>query len=178
MLIITWLTNSTVHKYILLCFRSANALDELEVELEGDKYPLKEVATISKRDPKRLVIDVSTFPQATSSIMQTLRHSALNLNPQQEGTRIYVAIPKVTRETREALATSAKTKLNHTKADLRDVSNNYGKKIDNLQNSGKSSIPKDTFDMTKRLLLLIEQNFVQIAEADTHKKQNDILNKS
>ena len=82
-------------------YRSANALDELEIELEGDKFPLKEVASISKRDPKRVVIDSSTFPQATVSIMQTLRASTLNLNPQQEGTRIYVAIPKVTRETRE-----------------------------------------------------------------------------
>ena len=136
------------------------------------------MAAISKRDPKRIVIDSSTFPQATISIMQTLRGSALNLNPQQEGTRIYVAIPKVTRETREALATSAKTKLNHTKVDLRDVSNSYGKKINNLENSGTSPIPKDTFEMTKRLLLLIEKHFVQIAEADTHKKQNDILNKS
>merc|ERR1711894_775539 len=64
--------------------RSANALDDIEIDLEGDKFPLKEVAAISKRDPKRLVIDSSTFPQATISIMQILRSSALNLNPQQE----------------------------------------------------------------------------------------------
>ena len=82
---------------------------------------MKEVAAISKRDTKRLVIDSSTFPQATVSIMQILRSSALNLNPQQEGTRIYVAIPKVTRETRENLVKSAKIKLNETKDELKNV---------------------------------------------------------
>ena len=167
--------NYTFH--IMLYFRSANALDELEVELEGDKFPLKEVASISKRDPKRLVIDVSTFPQATASIVKTLRSTVLNLNPQQEGTRIYVAIPKVTRETRETLAKSAKTKMNQTKNELRDVCNSYIKKIGNLEASG-TSIPKNNFEAVKSLLSAMEQNFVQIAETDTHKKQNDLLNKS
>ena len=134
------------------------------------------MAAISKRDPKRIVIDSSTFPQATISIMQTLRGSALNLNPQQEGTRIYVAIPKVTRETREGLAKSAKTKMNQTKSELRDVQNKYLKRSNDLE-AGKSSIPKDTFAAVRSILLSMEQNFIQIAESDTQKKQNDLLNK-
>ena len=139
---------------------------------------MKEVAAISKRDPKRLVIDSSTFPQATVSIMQILRSSALNLNPQQEGTRIYVAIPKVTRETRENLVKSAKIKLNETKDELKNVQNLYLKKVDSLEASGTSSIPKDNFVAVKGIIMSIEQNFVQIAEADTQKKQNDLLNKN
>ena len=153
-------------------------MDELEVELEGDKFPLKEVAAISKRDPKRIVIDSSTFPQATSSIMQTLRSSSLNLNPQQEGTRIYVAIPKVTREHRETLVKSARTKMNQTKDEFRRVQNNAIKKIDNLQLSGSSSTPKDHFIAVKNLVSSMEHHFVQVAETDTHKKQNDLLNKN
>ena len=54
-------------------FRSTNALDDLLVDLEGDAHPLKEVANINKKDPKRLVVDMSTFPQATPSAMQALR---------------------------------------------------------------------------------------------------------
>merc|ERR1719234_1440137 len=38
-----------------LSVRSATSLDNLPVELEGDKYPLNELALISKKDPKRLV---------------------------------------------------------------------------------------------------------------------------
>ena len=160
------------------CFRSANALDELEIDLEGDKYPLKEVAAISKRDPKRLIIDSSTFPQATVNIMKTLRSSSLNLNPQQEGTRIYVGIPKVTREHRERLAQAAKTKQNQTKEELRHLQNKYGKTIDDLQLSGKLQLPKDRFTAVKNVTTAMEKHFVQEAETDTQKKQNDLLNKT
>ena len=153
-------------------------MDELEIDLEGDKFPLKEVASISKRDPKRVVIDSSTFPQATISIMQTLTASTLNLNPQQEGTRIYVALPKVTRETRESLAKSAKNKLNETKIELRNIQNEYMKKVDDKQNKGGSSISKDDFVAVKNVIMTIEQSFLRIAEEDTQKKQKDLLNKS
>ena len=153
-------------------------MDELEIDLEGDKFPLKEVASISKRDPKRVVIDSSTFPQATISIMQTLTASTLNLNPQQEGTRIYVALPKVTRETRESLAKSAKNKLNETKIELRNIQNEYMKKVDDKQNKGGSSISKDDFVAVKNVIMTIEQSFLRIAEEDTQKKQKDLLKKS
>ena len=35
-----------------LSVRSSTSLDELPIMLEGDKYPLNEVANISKKDPK------------------------------------------------------------------------------------------------------------------------------
>ena len=53
--------------------RSATSLDELEIELEGDLYPLNELASISKKDPKRLIIDVSAFPQATKNILNAIK---------------------------------------------------------------------------------------------------------
>ena len=81
-----------------LSVRSATSLDNLPVELEGDKYPLNELALISKKDPKRLVIDASSFPQATANIMSAIRDAGMNLNPQQDGLRIFVPIPKVSRE--------------------------------------------------------------------------------
>ena len=139
---------------------------------------MKEIATISKRDPKRLIIDSSTFPQATVTIMQTLRSSSLNLNPQQEGTRIYVAIPRVTRERREELAKSARIKLNQTKDELRHLQNKYVKRINDLELAGTSHIPKDHFIEAKKIVVAMEQHFVQEAEADTQKKQSDLLNKN
>ena len=50
---------------------------------------------VSKKDPKRLVIDASAFPQAAANIMAAIREAGMNLNPQQDGLRIYVPIPKV-----------------------------------------------------------------------------------
>ena len=78
--------------------RSASAIDEIQVEFEGETYPLREIADISKADPKRIIIDSSAIPQATKIIIQALQSKkTMNLNPQQEGTRIYVPVPKVTK---------------------------------------------------------------------------------
>ena len=56
---------------------------------------------------------MSTFPQAAASTMQALRSTSLNLNPQQDGLKIYVSLPKVTREHRESVAKAAKSRSGH-----------------------------------------------------------------
>ena len=70
---------------------------------------------------------MSTFPQAAASTMQALRSTSLNLNPQQDGLKIYVSLPKVTREHRESVAKAAKSRLTETKSKLRALLNNYTK---------------------------------------------------
>ena len=47
--------------------RSSTSLDQLPVMLEGDKYPLNELAAITKKDPKNLIIDASAFPEAAET---------------------------------------------------------------------------------------------------------------
>ena len=108
--------------------------DEVAVQFEGDDYPLREIASISKKDPKKVVIDASAFPQASVNIMKALRESGMNLNPQQvmmmimmmmgmmiiiifvqDGLTIFVPIPKVTKEFREKLAAGAKKRMNDCK---------------------------------------------------------------
>ena len=56
--------------------------------------------------------------------------------------------------------------------------NSYIKKIGHLEESRTLSIPKDNFEAVKTLLSAMEHHFVQLAESDTVKKQNDVLNKS
>ena len=74
--------------------RFPGGIDTLPVDLEGDKYPLNEVAQVSRKSPQMLIINSSSFPQATLGIMEAIRASGMNLNPQQEGTTIYVPLPK------------------------------------------------------------------------------------
>merc|ERR1712117_941396 len=60
-----------------LTLRSGAALDELQVELEGDNFPLREVASISKKDPKRIIVECSSFPQATKTIFSAIANSGM-----------------------------------------------------------------------------------------------------
>merc|ERR1712055_64893 len=124
-----------------LSVRSATSLDNLPVELEGDIYPLNEVALISKKDPKRLVIDASSFPQATGNIMSVIREAGMNLNPQQDGLRIFVPIPKVNKEFREKLVVGARKKLNSAKDELRSVQNAHTKRME--ESDPPSGVSKD-----------------------------------
>jgi len=112
-----------------LTVRSVTSLDELPVELEGDIYPLNELASISKKDPKRLIIDSSAFPQAAKNIMTAISKSGMNLNPQQDNLTIFVPIPKVTKEHRESLVNGAKRKLIECKNELKNIQNKYKRKV-------------------------------------------------
>lgn len=72
---------------------SMSALEELSVKFEGKDYVLQELAHISHK-PKLIVLNISTFPQAIPNILKSLSANQMNLNPQQDGTTVYVPIPK------------------------------------------------------------------------------------
>ena len=63
-----------------------------------------------------------------------------------------------------------------TKDELRNLQNKYLKKLDNLEASKAScSVPKEHFVAVRSLMIAMEHHFVQIADQDLHKKQQDIL---
>lgn len=72
---------------------SIGAIEELSVKFEGKDYTLQELAQISRK-PKLIVLSVSTFPQAIPDILKSLMKNQMKLNPQQDGTTIYVPVPK------------------------------------------------------------------------------------
>ena len=44
------------------------------MNFEGDSYPLNEIASISKKDPKKVIIDASAFPQVEINSMSNLKN--------------------------------------------------------------------------------------------------------
>ena len=155
--------------------RNFYTTDELLVEFEGDKYPLNEIASISKKDAKRLIVDASAFPQAAKNIMTAIRDSGMNLNPQQEGLTIYVPIPKVTKEFREKLAGGAKKKLTECKDDLRKVQNKFSKKVSERELSGELS--KEDARASVETIKYVADHFFAQGDQLTNAKVKDILGK-
>lgn len=72
---------------------SIGAVEELTVKFEDKDYTLQELAQINRK-PKLIVLNVSTFPQAIPDILKSLTKNQMKLNPQQDGTTIYIPIPK------------------------------------------------------------------------------------
>jgi len=158
--------------------RSASAIDVVQVEFEGETYPLREIADISKADPKRIIIDCSAIPEASKVIMQALQSKkTMNLNPQQDGTRIYVPVPKVTKETRQNLAKSAQATMNDTLEKLRKNSNHKIGQLNTAYEGGTLKIGEDLLKGTGELIRAIESHFLQLAREMSNQKQKDLLNK-
>ena len=159
--------------------RSASAIDELMIQFEGDSYPLREIADVSKKDQKQVIIDCSAIPQAAKEVMAVLQSKAnMNLNPQQDGTRIYVPIPKVTKETRQKLVKSAHSMHTETIQKLKKLCNKNCSDLNNAH-QGKTlpiMITDDEVRSCIDLLRAIEQNFVSMSKEMTSQKENDLMN--
>jgi len=166
------LQHSYLHQFSV---RSATSLDELQIVFEGDKYPLNEIASISKKDAKKLIIDASAFPQAAQNIMAAIRDSGMNLNPQQEGLTIFVPIPKVTKEFREKLAGGSKKRLTECKDDLRRVQNKFSKRVGEAELSGE--LTKEDARASLETIKSVTDHFFSLCDQLSSAKLKDILGK-
>ncbi|XP_034565273.1 ribosome-recycling factor, mitochondrial isoform X2 [Notolabrus celidotus] len=103
---------------------SPGALDHIVVTTQDGKFPLNQLGQISMKSPQAIMVNMSSFPEATAAATRALRESSMNLNPEVDGTIIKVPVPKVTREHRENLAKLAKQFSNKAKESLRKVRSN------------------------------------------------------
>ena len=162
--------------FSLTTLRSGAALDELQVELEGDNFPLREVASISKKDPKRIIVECSSFPQATKTIFSAIANSGMNLNPQQEGTRIYVPIPKVTKEYRERLSKGAREKCLEAKEGMKKLQSKQISQLGDLELKSKS-VQKDHVHAVKDIVMAMTKHFESEADVIMLSKQKELMGK-
>lgn len=75
-------------------FQITGSIETLPVSLDGKEYELQELAQIVRKNPKMIVINMTSFPQAIPAALQSIAKSGMNVNPQQDGTTLFVPIPK------------------------------------------------------------------------------------
>ena len=73
---------------------SSGSIENLPVVFEGDTFSLQELAQITKKGPQLLVVNVSSFPTAVSGVVKAINESGMGLNPQQDGAKVFIQIPK------------------------------------------------------------------------------------
>ncbi|GFT61606.1 ribosome-recycling factor, mitochondrial [Trichonephila clavipes] len=149
---------------------SASNIDNLLVKLGDEEYPLQELAQISKKNPNLIAINMSDFPEALKPAIQAIIDSGSGMNPQQEGTMIYLTIPKLTREHREKLAKNAKTIFMKAKEEIRDVQNYFMKDA-----KRKTDLSEDLiFSASNQIKLLADQASAEL-EKILKIKQKELL---
>lgn len=147
---------------------TVGALEELSVSYDGREYQLQELVQINRK-PKLVILNADAHPQTIPAIINTLRTSRLNLNPQQEKTTIYIPIPKITKEYREKLAKSAKVFFHQCRDKLGEVQTSYVKKLKN-QNL---SIP--TNQRIQEYLDIIRHQHIDEAQQLLEAKEKELL---
>uniref|UniRef100_A0A0K8SAS9 Ribosome-recycling factor, mitochondrial n=1 Tax=Lygus hesperus TaxID=30085 RepID=A0A0K8SAS9_LYGHE len=137
------------------------------------KYPLIELGQVIRSNPKTVVINMTAFPQAIPSVLKALSESGMNLNPQQDGTTLYVPVPKVTKEHREALAKNAKTHFIKCRDGIRDVQTGCARSLKNKEKAGLSS---DLSHQVQEQVKSIADTYIAQAEKMLTTKQAELLN--
>ncbi|XP_017776415.1 PREDICTED: ribosome-recycling factor, mitochondrial isoform X2 [Nicrophorus vespilloides] len=151
---------------------TAGSIESILVNVDGQEHTLQELAQIVRKNPKTIVVNMSIFPQAIPAALKAIQKSGMNLNPQQEGTTLYIPVPKVTKEHRENLAKNAKTIFNKCRDNIKDVQNKQNKSL-----KRKEGVSVDLARNAEQQVTVIADTYIAQAEKILESKQNELIGK-
>lgn len=149
---------------------NAGSIESIIVNVDGANHTLQELGQITRKNPKLIVVNLAMFPQAVPAAVKALQKSGMNLNPQQEGTTLYIPTPKVTRDHREGLAKSAKAFFVKCKDSIRDTQSKNIKSI-----KSKTGVSEDLIKSVESQVVTISDGYIKQAEDILVKKQQELL---
>lgn len=150
---------------------TTGSIETLKVNVDGVDHELQELAQISRKNPKTIIVNMIAFPQLIPDVLKAIDKSGMNLNPQQDGTTLFIPIPKVTKEHRENLSKNAKTLFIKCRDAIKDIQNNTIKKV-KKQSDGTS---KDDIFNIQNQLTAIADKYIAEAEKILTAKQNELI---
>lgn len=150
---------------------TTGSIENVKVKVDSEEHELQDIAQVIRKNPKTIVIDMIAFPQMIPAALQALQKSGLNLNPQQEGTTIFIPIPKVTKEHRANLAKNAKALFIKCRDQIKDAQNEVIRKVKN-----NTSVSEDDSHAVQGQLTEMANDEVSKAEKILETKQNELLN--
>lgn len=153
---------------------TTGSLENLTVTYEGQENTLQELAQIIRKNPKTIVVNMTAFPQVIPNALEAIQKSGMNLNPQQDGTTLFIPIPKVTKEHREILAKSAKSIFVKCRDSIKDVQSKYNRTIKNKEKGGLS---QDTSQASQNQVNSVGEQFVAQAQKIYQDKEAELLGK-
>ncbi|XP_030756230.1 ribosome-recycling factor, mitochondrial [Sitophilus oryzae] len=149
---------------------TTGAIESIPVTYDGKEHTLQELAQIIRKNPKTIVVNFSSFPQVIPDALKAISKSGMNLNPQQDGTTLFIPIPKVTKEHREQLSKNAKQLFVKSKDNIRVVQQKYIKQL-----KRKDKVSEDLIRSVEQQIIAIGDHFITEAENLLNRKQNELL---
>ncbi|XP_049541219.1 ribosome-recycling factor, mitochondrial [Anopheles darlingi] len=149
---------------------TTGSIETLRISFEGKDYQLQELAQVVRKNPKTIVVNLVSFPQTIPAVLQAIQRSGMNLNPQQDGTTLFIPVPKVTREHREGLAKNAKVLFIKCRDRIKDAQNQSIKKLKKQSNASE-----DEAYQAQQQITQIADGFIKEAEKIMESKQAELL---
>ncbi|XP_067012912.1 ribosome-recycling factor, mitochondrial [Anabrus simplex] len=151
---------------------TVGSIETVSVSFEGKEFMLQELAQIVRKNPKTVIINMTSFPQAIPAVLESIQKSGMNLNPQQDGTTIFIPVPKVTKEHRENLAKNAKMLFVKYRDSIRDIQNKYLKQV-----KRNSSISEDLSHEAQDQIVSLGHQYVSEMDKILEAKQTELIGK-
>lgn len=149
---------------------TTGSIESVKVKAKGQSHELQDIAQILRKGTKRIVVDMAGFPELIPAALQAISKSGLNLNPQQDGTTLFIPVPKMTREHREGMAKNAKALFITYRDQIKNIQNEFIRKV-----RDNSSITQDDSHAAQAQLTEIASEFIVQAEKIFEKKQKELL---
>lgn len=149
---------------------TTGSIDTIKVKHEGEEHTLQDIAQIVRKNPKTIVVHMATFPQMIPAALLAIAKSGMNLNPQQDGTTLFIPVPKVTKDHRIALAKNAKALFIKCRDHIKDAQNEVLRKVKH-----NKEISEDDNHSAQGQLTQIANEYVAQAEKMLETKQKELL---
>ncbi len=151
---------------------STSLLEPILVEAYGNKVPLNQVSNISV--PESRLITVQVWDEGlTNSVENSIRNSALGLNPMIEGNLIRVPVPELSEERRKEIVKIASKYSEDCKIAIRNIRREGMDKI-KLDEKNKEISKDESYQRSEDLQTLTD-NYVDKIESLFTDKEKDIL---
>lgn len=150
---------------------TVGSIETVVVKCDGQRYELQDIAQIIRKNTKTIVINMADFPEKIKPALQALAKSGLNLNPQQDGTTIFVPVVKISKEHRASLAKNAKGLFVKCRDQIKNVQSEFIRKVTN-----NTQISVDDNMAARNQLTQMADEYVAKAEEIFKTKEKELLN--
>ncbi|KAF9137512.1 hypothetical protein BGX30_010167 [Mortierella sp. GBA39] len=146
-------------------------LDPVSVKVENKMVPLRDLAQVSIKDAKTLMVNVNDV-ELTAAIEKAIREAGLNLNPIADNKAVRVPVPKPTKEFRESLTKLAAASTEKAKTIIRKLRQDGMKELKKDLKAGMSE--DENYGLEKKAQTLHDK-YIKDAEEALKVKTKEIM---
>ncbi|KAG0281613.1 hypothetical protein BGZ95_001467 [Linnemannia exigua] len=146
-------------------------LDPVSVKVENKMVPLRDLAQVSIKDAKTLMVNVNDA-ELTGAIEKAIREAGLNLNPIADNKAVRVPVPKPTKEFRESLTKLAAASTEKAKTIIRKLRQDGMKE---LKKDLKAGMSEDENYALEKKAQTLHDKYIKDAEDALKVKTKEIM---